>query len=52
MTPTQRAGGMLPAEVQMLRAQQFRARGDLAATVIAARAAAEQGFRATDGTAL
>lgn len=52
MTPTQRAGGMLPADVQMLRAQQFRARGDLAATVIAARAAAEQAFRATDGTAL
>lgn len=52
MTPIQRVGGILPADLQMLRAQQFRARGDLAATVTAARAAAEQAFRATDGTAL
>jgi len=52
MTPNQRAGGVLLAEVQMLRAQQFRARGNLASTVTAARAAAEQAFRATDGTAL
>lgn len=52
MTPAQRAGGMLPADAQMLRAQHLRARGDLAASVTAARAAAEQAFRATDGSAL
>jgi len=52
MTPAQRAGGMLLADIQMLRAQLFRAQGDLAASVVAARAAADQAFRATDGSAL
>ena len=52
MTPEQRAGGMLPADLDMLRAQLFRARGDLAGAAATARTAADQAAAATDGTAL
>ena len=51
-TEDQRAGGMLPADLDMLRAQLLRARGDLAAAAATARAAADQAETATDGTAL
>ena len=52
MTPEQQAGGILPADLAILRAQRLRGAGDLVAAAMAAREAAKQAERATDGSAL
>lgn len=52
MTTEQHDGGMLPADLGMLRAQVLRARGSFAAAAVAARDAARRAHAATDGSAL
>ena len=52
MTPEQRGGGILPADLHMARAQLARSRGDLAAAVVAAREASARALAATDASAL
>ncbi len=52
MTPEQRGGGILPAELQMARAQLARSRGDLVTAVVAAREASARALAATDASAL
>ncbi len=52
MTPEQRGGGIMPAELQLARAQLARSRGDLVNAVVAAREASARALAATDASAL
>jgi len=52
MSPEQRDGGLMPSNTGMLRAQLLRARGDMAGSAEAARAAAMQAIATRDGSPL
>lgn len=51
-TPEQRAAGMMPARLALMRGQLLRAHGDLAGSAVQAREAARLVQTATDGTAI